>query len=135
MILEIWEVQYLANSSFSHFVYLLNDGSNISDKEFIVIFSNTLISISKTYFLPTQFIESSKFDARKVEMFANSGLGQPYEQIAKAISKKRKFSEIWGLERKIIVDIVKDNNDDIYYEVFDVDKLNDSTMDIQNPIN
>ncbi|CAG8803987.1 21139_t:CDS:2, partial [Gigaspora rosea] len=80
------------------------------------------------------FIESSKFDTRKVEMFANS-------------------------ERKIIVDAVEDNNDDIYYEVFEfflsiqsktsqrivsnntgnnfnhsINKLNDSTMDIQNPI-
>ncbi|CAG8653153.1 17352_t:CDS:1, partial [Gigaspora rosea] len=134
-------------------------GFNISDNEFIVISSNTLISTSKSHSLPTQFIESSKFDTRKVEMFANSGSGQPYKEIAKAISKMRKFGEIWRLGRKIIVDAVEDNNDDIYHEVFkfflsiqsktsqrigsndtgndfnySVDELNDSMMDIQNPI-
>ncbi|CAG8676456.1 24158_t:CDS:2 [Gigaspora rosea] len=56
-------------------------------------------------------------------MFANSCLGQPYEEIAKAILKKYKFGELWGLGRKIIVDaieeLVEDSNDDINHKVFE----------------
>ncbi|CAG8468375.1 1240_t:CDS:2, partial [Gigaspora rosea] len=126
---------------------------------FIVISSNTLVSTSKTHFLPTQFIELSKFDTGTLETLANSGSGQSYKEITKTISKKRKFGEIWGLGRKIIVNAIEDSNDDIYHEVLEfflsiqsktlqrivnnnmgndfnhsIDKLNDSTMDIQNPI-
>ncbi|CAG8784451.1 36699_t:CDS:2, partial [Gigaspora margarita] len=203
-ILEIWEVQYLANSGSSHFVYLLNDGtflctcmiikshgypcrhfyrvltltptarfhiglvnrrwykdalqgSDISDNEFIVISSNTLISTSKAHSLPTQFVELSKFDTTRVEEFENSGSGHSYEEISKTISKKRKFGEIWGLGRKIMVDAIEDSNDEIYHEIlefflsiqrkssqrivndmsndfnYSINDLNDNMMDIQNP--
>ncbi|CAG8637466.1 26070_t:CDS:2, partial [Gigaspora rosea] len=108
--------------------------------EFIAISSNTLISISKAHSLPIRFMEPSKFDAIRAKMFANSGSGQSYEEISKAISKKRKFGEIWGLGRKIMVDAIEDSNDEIYREVLDFfcqskeKRHKEFIMDIQNSI-
>ncbi|CAG8564371.1 28773_t:CDS:2 [Gigaspora margarita] len=94
----------------------------------------------------------------KVEESANCILSQLPNKISKAISKKRKFGELWGLVRKVITDAIEDNNEHIYHELLrfftsiqkktsqkiinniSVDGFNNSTnnnsfmLDIQNSI-
>ncbi|CAG8727986.1 22793_t:CDS:2 [Dentiscutata erythropus] len=105
-------------------------GSDISNNEFIAISSNTLILISKAHSLSIRFIELSEFDTIRVEIFANSGSGQLYKEISKAISKKHKFGKIWGLGKRIMVNAIEYSNDEIYCEILDFFFI----MDIQNSI-
>ncbi|CAG8787158.1 42172_t:CDS:2, partial [Gigaspora margarita] len=94
----------------------------------------------------------------RVEEPANCVSSQSPNKISKAISKKRKFGKLWELERKVITDAIKDNNEHIYHELLrffisiqkqtsqkiinniSVDGFNNSTnnnscmLDIQNPI-
>ena len=39
------------------------------------------------------------------------------DEISKVILKKRKFGELFGLGRKIIVDVIEENDENTYYEV------------------
>ncbi|CAG8594821.1 2611_t:CDS:2 [Funneliformis mosseae] len=41
-------------------------------------------------------------------------------KISKTISKKRKFGELWGLRKKVMVDVIEDNNEDNYHEFLEV---------------
>ncbi|CAG8585007.1 9168_t:CDS:2, partial [Scutellospora calospora] len=62
-------------------------------------------------------ISNNKFVVVSLE-FANKVVSeQSPNEISKAISKKCKFGELWGLERKIIVNTIENNNDDIYNEL------------------
>jgi hypothetical protein len=91
-------------------------GVDITNNEFIVISSNILTLTSKTHILPTQFLHSV-FDVNRVEEIANHASNQTPDEISKAISKKRKFGELWGLGRKIMVNAIEDSNEDIYHEL------------------
>ncbi|CAG8797562.1 19605_t:CDS:2, partial [Cetraspora pellucida] len=93
--------------------------TDITNNEFIVISSDICISTSKAYILPTQFLRS-EFDVNGAEEFANCGSNQSPDEISKAISKKHKFSELWGLGKKIMVNAIEDSNEDIYYELLGV---------------
>lgn len=63
--------------------------------------------------MPTRFIQPSTFDANRIGEFGiNSN-----DEISKVISKKRKFGELFGIGRKIIVDVIEDDDEDTYYEV------------------
>ncbi|CAG8579594.1 5818_t:CDS:2, partial [Dentiscutata erythropus] len=83
--------------------------TNITNNRFIIIFSSISISISKAHILPTQFLHS-EFDVNIAEEFANN-VNQSPDEIFKAISKKRKFGELWGLERKIMINAIKNSKD------------------------
>ena len=125
-------------------------GTDISNSEFVVISLNK--SASKTHSLLTRFLQSSnlcEFDANQVKKAAVSD-----DEISKAISKKRKFGELWSLGRKIMIDAIEDNNEDNYHELLEFFSsiqrrsfqriinnnhninINDSDvmMDIRNPV-
>ncbi|CAG8496180.1 27303_t:CDS:2, partial [Dentiscutata erythropus] len=146
-VLEVWKVLSLTNTGISHFVYCLDDdsilawrinviqqGANLSNNEFIVVSLDALASTSKTHPLPTQFYES---DINRFE--ESTVLGQSHDEISKAISKKHKFGELWGLGKKIMVDAIEDNNDDIYHELLrffsSIKKRMIKSSDIDNNFN
>ncbi|CAG8628220.1 12808_t:CDS:2, partial [Cetraspora pellucida] len=64
-----------------------------------------------------QCIDNFEFDVNEAEEFANCGSNQSPNEISKAISKKHKFSELWGLGKKIIVNTIENSNEDIYYKL------------------
>ncbi|KAF0383108.1 protein far1-related sequence 5-like [Gigaspora margarita] len=66
--------------------------------------------------LPAQFLDN-EFGTNRVEKSANCVSSQSPNEISKAISKKRKFDELWGLERKVITDAIEDNNEHNYHEL------------------
>ncbi|KAF0443228.1 protein far1-related sequence 5-like [Gigaspora margarita] len=82
----------------------------------MVISSNISISTSKAHLLPTQFLHN-EFDVNEADEFANHVSNQSPDEISKAISKKRKFGELWGLGRKVMVNAIEDSNEDIYHEL------------------
>ncbi|CAG8770649.1 21660_t:CDS:2, partial [Gigaspora margarita] len=118
--------------------------------------SNILTSL-KVCILLAQFLDN-EFSTNRVEESANCVSSQLPNEISKAISKKCKFNELWGLGRKAITDAIEDNNKHIYHELLrlftsiqkktlqkiinniSVDGFNNSTnnnsciLDIQNPI-
>ncbi|KAF0543003.1 protein far1-related sequence 5-like [Gigaspora margarita] len=120
------------------------------------VISNILTS-SKVCILPAQFLDN-EFGTNRVEVSANCISSQSPNEISKAISKKRKFGELWGLGRKVITDAIEDNNEHIYHELLglftsiqkktsqkiinniSVDGFSNNTnnnscmLDIQNPI-
>ncbi|CAG8534840.1 5560_t:CDS:2, partial [Scutellospora calospora] len=67
-------------------------GVDITNNEFIPISLNILISTSKVHSLPIQFLYN-RFDVNRVEEFANK------------------------LERKVIINAIKNNNEDINHEL------------------
>ncbi|CAB4444945.1 unnamed protein product [Rhizophagus irregularis] len=89
-------------------------GTDISDNEFVVISLNALAS--KNHTLPTQFLRPSNSDVNQIGEFGTSA--DNYE-ISKVISKKRKFGELFGLGKKIMVDIIEEDDKDTYYEVLE----------------
>ncbi|CAG8816990.1 30423_t:CDS:2, partial [Gigaspora margarita] len=113
---------------------------------FHIIISN-ILTLLKVCILLAQFLDN-EFGTNRVEP----------NEISKAISKKRKFDELWKLGRKVITDAIEDNNKHIYYELLglftsiqkkisqkiinniSVDGFNNNTnnnicmLDIQNPI-
>ncbi|CAB4431246.1 unnamed protein product [Rhizophagus irregularis] len=89
-------------------------GTDISDNEFVVISLNALAS--KNHTLPTQFLRPSNSDVNQIGEFGTSA--DNYE-ISKVISKKRKFGELFGLGKKIMVDIIEEDDEDTYYEVLE----------------
>ncbi|CAG8845728.1 8756_t:CDS:2, partial [Gigaspora margarita] len=120
------------------------------------IISNILTS-SKVCILPAQFLDN-EFGTNRVKESANCVSSQSPNEISKAISKKSKFGQLWGLGRKVITDAIEDNNKHIYHKLFrlftsiqkktsqkiinniSVDGFNNSTnnnscmLDIQNSI-
>ncbi|CAB4482290.1 unnamed protein product [Rhizophagus irregularis] len=120
-ILEVWEIVYLANSKTSHFVYLLNDNTflctyplqknDISNNEFVVISLNT--SASKKHSLPTQFLQQSSRQIGEI------GTSNDNSKISRVISKKRKFGELYGLGRKLVVDVIEEGDENTYNEVLE----------------
>ncbi|CAG8727766.1 21901_t:CDS:2 [Cetraspora pellucida] len=91
-------------------------GVDITNNEFIPISSNVLKSTSKVHLLPTQFLHNG-FDVNRVEEFVNSVSSQSPNKISKTILKKRKFGELWGLGRKVMINAIENNNEDIYHEL------------------
>ena len=85
---------------------------DISNNEFVVIFLNT--SALKKYSLPAQFLQQS--NAKQIGKF---GTSNDSSEISKVISKKRKFGELFGLGKKVIMDVIEEGNDDTYHEVFE----------------
>jgi len=99
--------------------------------------------------LPAQFLQASSSDANQIGVF---GTTNNNDEISKAISKKRKFGELFGLGRKILVDVIEDSDDDTYCEVLEFfqsirqkrqrkgidsnngSNSNDTIMEIRNPI-
>ncbi|CAG8768449.1 26572_t:CDS:2, partial [Dentiscutata erythropus] len=76
-----------------------------------------LISSGTSHFahiLPTQFLHS-EFDTNIAEEFANNN--QSPDEISKAISKKRKFGELWGLGRKIMINAIENSSEELYHEL------------------
>ncbi|CAB5363079.1 unnamed protein product [Rhizophagus irregularis] len=120
-ILEVWEIVYLANSKTSHFIYLLNDntflyplqGIDISNNEFVVISLNA--SASKKHSLPSQFLQQSSRQIEEIGTRSNDNS----DEISRVISKKRKFGELYGLGRKLVVDVIEEGDEDIYNEVLE----------------
>ncbi|CAG8568734.1 11491_t:CDS:2, partial [Scutellospora calospora] len=96
-------------------------GINITNNKFILLSSNVLISISKVYSLPTQFLYN-RFDVNRVEKFANSVSSQSSDEISKTISKKYKTLQ------KIINEI--SSVDEFNYNI----NNNSCIIGIQNPI-
>ncbi|KAF0555268.1 protein far1-related sequence 5-like [Gigaspora margarita] len=90
-------------------------GTDITNNEFIVISSNISISTSKAHILPTQFLHD-EFDVNMAEEFVNNENQSP-DEIFKTISKKRKFGELWGLGRKIMLNAIEDSSKDLYHEL------------------
>jgi hypothetical protein len=86
-------------------------GIDIFNNEFVVISLNT--STSKNHTLPTQFLRSPSNQIGEFEITNNR-----YE-ISKVISKKRKFGELFGLGKKLMVDIIDDDDEDTYSEVLE----------------
>ncbi|CAB5197818.1 unnamed protein product [Rhizophagus irregularis] len=102
-------------------------GTDISNKEFVAI-SSMKMSALKTHSLPTQFLNSNGSAIQVGASAINT-------EITKSISKKRKFGELWGLGRKVMVDprIVVDNSNG------GVSNSNnngesDNIMNIRNPV-
>jgi hypothetical protein len=91
-------------------------GMNISNNEFIIVSLN--VSASKEHSLPTQFLQQSRSDVNQIENFGTSNVGA-YDEVSKVISKKRKFGELFGLGKKIIVDVIEDSDEETYHEVFE----------------
>ncbi|CAG8593229.1 20339_t:CDS:2, partial [Gigaspora rosea] len=90
--------------------------TDISNNEFISVSPKTLASATKTHLLPAQFLHCEPNFIR-AEEFTNCISNQSANEISKAISKKRKFGELWGLEKKIMVEAIEDSNEDIYHEL------------------
>ncbi|CAB5391614.1 unnamed protein product [Rhizophagus irregularis] len=87
-------------------------GTDISNKEFVAI-SSMKMSALKTHSLPTQFLNSNGSAIQVGALAINT-------EITKSISKKRKFGELWGLGRKVMVDVIENNNEDTYRELCEV---------------
>ncbi|PKY50787.1 hypothetical protein RhiirA4_424013 [Rhizophagus irregularis] len=87
-------------------------GTDISNKEFVAISSMTMSAL-KTHSLPTQFLNSNGSAIQVGASAINT-------EITKSISKKRKFGELWGLGRKVMVDVIENNNEDTYRELCEV---------------
>ncbi|CAB5381264.1 unnamed protein product [Rhizophagus irregularis] len=87
-------------------------GTDISNKEFVAI-SSMKMSALKTHSLPTQFLNSNGSAIQVGASAINT-------EITKSISKKRKFGELWGLGRKVMVDVIENNNEDTYRELCEV---------------
>ena len=87
-------------------------GTDISNKEFVVI-STMNISALKKQSLPTQFLD---LNGSAIQV----GVSTTNTEITKSISKKRKFGELWGLGRKVMVDVIENNNEDTYRELCEV---------------
>ncbi|CAG8457863.1 6283_t:CDS:1 [Scutellospora calospora] len=95
--------------------------TNISNNEFVSIALEMLRSTSKLYSLLLQFLSSSESYIKHIENVANNAVSrQSHDDITKAISKKCKFGELWGLGRKIIIDAIEDENKENYYELLEV---------------
>jgi hypothetical protein len=90
-------------------------GTDISNNEFVVISLSALAS--KNHTLPIKFLQPSNSDANQIGEFGTTSTNN-YE-ISKVISKKHKFGELFGLGRKIMVDIIEEDDEDTYYEVFE----------------
>lgn len=90
--------------------------NDISNNEFIIVSPKALASASKTHILPAQFLYSEP-NFNRAEEFTNCISNQSPNEISKAISKKRKFGELWGLGKKIMVEAIEDSNEDIYHEL------------------
>ncbi|RIB04689.1 hypothetical protein C2G38_2048228 [Gigaspora rosea] len=90
--------------------------TDISNNKFISVSPKTLASATKTHLLPAQFLHCEPNFIR-AEEFTNCISNQSANEISKAISKKRKFGELWGLEKKIMVEAIEDSNEDIYHEL------------------
>ena len=45
------------------------------------------------------------------------GTNNNNSEVSRVISKKRKFGELFGLRKKIMVDVIEEGNKDTYYEV------------------
>ncbi|CAG8781104.1 34446_t:CDS:2 [Gigaspora margarita] len=73
-------------------------------------------SIGAVCILLAQFLDN-EFSTNRVEESANCISSQLPNEISKAISKKRKFDELWGLGRKVITYAIEDNNEHIYHEL------------------
>ena len=86
----------------------------MSNNMFVVV-SSLNISTLKAISLPTRFLYSTNGSDVQVEGFAAVD-----NEISKSISKKRKFGELWGLGRKVIIDAIEDDNEDNYRELFKV---------------
>jgi hypothetical protein len=115
---------------------------DISNNKFTAI-SN--IPASKEHSLPTQFLQQSSSDANQIENFDKT-----YEEVSNVISKKRKFGELFGFGKKIIADVIEDNDEETYQEVLEFFQsiqqkrsqriinssgdCNNSIMEIQNPV-
>ncbi|CAG8508140.1 7295_t:CDS:2 [Racocetra fulgida] len=95
---------------------------------------NVLTSTSKAHILPRKFL-NNEFDVDRGKL-ANSVSSQSSDKISKAISKKRKFGELWGLGRKIM----KRTSKRVINEVGNFDELthsftnNNCITNIRNPI-
>ena len=84
---------------------------NISNNDFVVV-SN--LKSNNDRVLPLRFLSTDAIDAIRTE---SSGLGDI--EVSKVILKKRKFGELLGLGRKVIVDVIKDGDKETYSEVLD----------------
>jgi hypothetical protein len=99
----------------------------------------------KEHSLPAQFLQSS------VNINQIKELGISEIEVSNAISKKRKFGELFGLGRKLIVDVIEDGDEETYHEVLDFfqsvqrrrlqritsnvnGSSSDSIMEIRNPV-
>ena len=87
-------------------------GTDISNKEFVAISSMKMLAL-KTHFLPIQFLNSNGSAIQVRTSAINT-------EITKSISKKCKFGKFWGLERKVMVDAIKNNNENTYWELCEV---------------
>ena len=86
--------------------------ADISNNTFVVV-SSLNISISKAVSLPTRFLYSTNgFDVQVEGLAAIDN-----NEISKSISKKRKFGELWGIGRKVMIDAIEDENEDNYREL------------------
>ncbi|CAB4473779.1 unnamed protein product [Rhizophagus irregularis] len=86
-------------------------GNDISNNKFVVISLNT--SASKKHSLPTQFLQQSSRQIGEI------GTSNDNSEISRAISKKRKFGELYGLGRKLVVDVIEEGDEDTYNEVLE----------------
>src|ERR1044072_4634697 len=87
-------------------------GTDISNKEFVVISTMNVTALKKQS-LPTQFLD---LNGSAIQV----GVSTTNTEINKSIFKKRKFGELWGLGRKVMVDVIKNNNEDTYQELCEV---------------
>jgi hypothetical protein len=86
--------------------------TDISNNTFVMV-SFLSVPTSKANSLPTRFLCSSNgFDVGPTIVDNN--------EISRSISKKRKFEELWGLGRKVMVDAIEDDNEDNYYQLFEI---------------
>jgi len=113
---------------------------NISSDEFVTI--SNLIS-KENHILPLQFPSTDVIDAFQTE---SPRLGD--FEVSKAISKKRKFGELFGLGRKVITDAIEDDDEETYNEVLEFfqsiqqrrqrilhnNNVNVNIVGIQNPV-
>ena len=114
---------------------------NISSNDFVIV-SN--LKSKEDHVLPLWFPITNVIDTIRTE---SSGLGDI--EVSKVISKKRKFGELLGLGRKVIVDIIEDGDEETYSEVLDFfqsiqqkrrsilhssDNVNVNIVGIQNPV-
>ena len=107
-------------------------GTDISNKEFVVV-STMNVSALKKQSLPAQFLD---LNGSAIQV----GVSTTNTEITKSISKKRKFGELWGLGRKVMVDVIENNNEDTYQELCEVflsiqRKLQSSTSIVDNNSN
>lgn len=86
--------------------------TDISNNTFVVV-SSLSVPTLKADFLPTQFLCSLNGFNAGLTVVDN-------DEISKSISKKRKFGELWGLGRKVMVDAIEDDNEDNYYQLLEL---------------